>query len=330
VLEVIGTSQLATPAARFATNVFTRLAEAEATVHGVSPKEIHFHEVGALDAIADIVGCGIALDSLGLLDAQIVVSKVAVGQGKVRAAHGILPVPAPAVLQLLKGVPIAAHPAEFELCTPTGAALLTTLAASYGGLPDCVPQRIGVGAGTADPKTHANVLRVVIGESSPKEAAPIDTELLIVETTVDDLDPRLWPDVLAAMRNAGAADAWCAPVLMHKGRPGQVLTVLTPPSYLDAVCQAVFTQTSTLGLRVHAVQRRALPRDRITIQYGQTAVGVKRGLLDGQPITVQPEYEEVRAAAHESGRPVATVLAEIRAQAILNLGGSEHEGEALA
>lgn len=334
ILGLIGAAGFPDPVAEFARSVFTRLAAAEAAVHGVAVEEVHFHEVGALDAIADAVGCALALHSLGVLGAECVVSPVAVGGGSVRSAHGLLPVPAPAVLRLLADahMPVAAHPARSELCTPTGAALLATLATSFGPLPSCTVRRIGVGAGTRDPRGYANVLRVVLGESreSGESAAAVGEtyrveEMAVVETTIDDLDPRVWPDVLTAMRAAGAADAWCAPVLMHKGRPGHVLTVLAAPSYLDAVCQAIFEQTSTLGLRVHTVQRRALSRDRIVVHYGQTRVGVKRGFLNGRVVTAEPEYEEARRAAEETGRPLRSVLSDVRAAAYRQIGeGDEY------
>jgi uncharacterized protein (TIGR00299 family) protein len=318
VTEVLSAAALADEVREFALAVFERLARAEARVHGVSVSEIHFHEVGALDAIADVTGCALALHSLGLLGSAIrVVSPVAAGSGTVRAAHGPLPVPVPAVLELLTeaGAPLRAHPAAMELCTPTGAALLATLATDWGPAPNCVPRATGTGAGRADPDGHPNVLRVLIGEAA-EVPGWATAEMRRVDTTVDDLDPRLWPDVLEALRSAGAADAWCTPVLMRKGRPGQVLSVLVDPERLDAVCRVVFEQTSTLGVRVSPVERRSLHRDQITVTVsGGAAVGVKRGLLNGRVVTAQPEYDDVRAAAERTGRPVRDVLAEARAAA---------------
>jgi uncharacterized protein (TIGR00299 family) protein len=310
-------AELPDPVHSFARAVFERLARAEAHVHGTTPEEVHFHEVGALDAIADIVGCGLALDSLGLLDSGVtaVVSPVAVGSGTVHTAHGRLPVPVPGTVQLLAdaGAPIAAHPGRFELCTPTGAALLATIATGWGPVPAGTLRRVGVGAGTADPAGHPNVLRVLVGDAAPGPDGKVD-ELVVVEATVDDLDPRLWPDVLDALHQAGALDAWCAPVLMRKGRPGHVLTALAVPSTVDGVAAAVFRHTTTLGLRTHPVSRRALDRDRVDVGPG---IGVKRGRLAGEVVTAQPEYEDVRAAARASGRPVREVLDEARAAATL-------------
>jgi uncharacterized protein (DUF111 family) len=202
-----------------------------------------------------------------------------------------------------------------ELCTPTGAALLTTLATSWGPPPDCVPLAVGVGAGSADPPGHPNVLRVVVGESTAAGPGWAVTDMCRIDATIDDLDPRLWPDVLETLRGAGAADAWCTPALMRKGRPGQVLSALAEPDRLDLVCRAVFEQTTTLGLRISPVQRRSLSRDQVNVPVGDSVISVKRGLLGGRVVNVQPEYEEVRAAAARTGRPVADLLAEARAAA---------------
>jgi uncharacterized protein (TIGR00299 family) protein len=301
----------------FARTTFDRLAAAEARVHGVDLDAVHFHEVGALDAIADVVGCALALDDLGLLDApDRIVSPTALGSGSVDTAHGRLPVPAPAVLELMAraGAPVRAHRAEMELCTPTGAALLTTLATGWGPAPDCTPHRVGVGAGTADPAGHPNVLRVLTGTRERTAATATawqSAPVYQLETTIDDLDPRIWPDLLDLLRAAGAHDAWCTPVLMRKGRPGHVLSVLTDGDRVDLLCRVVFEQTTTFGVRVFAVERRALPRDRVAVPVGAGTVHVKRAFLDGRVVTRQPEYDEVVAESRRSGMAVAQVLAEV-------------------
>jgi uncharacterized protein (TIGR00299 family) protein len=318
IVEQIGAAGLPAAVERFAVAVFQRLADAEAAVHGVEPDQVHFHEVGAQDAVVDVVGCALGLHLLGLLDgATVTVSPIAVGGGTVTAAHGRLPVPPPAVLALLTAAraPVAAHPAARELCTPTGAALLVTLADGYGPMPACTPVGVGVGAGNADPPGHANVVRLVIGQSSPTAAPWVSTDLIAVETTVDDLDPRLWPDVLTALRQAGGADAWCTPVTAHKGRPGTLLTVLVAPDRVDGVCTAIFTHTSTLGVRLHPIERRALERDTVTVHYDGGAVQVKRGYLNGGIVTVQPEYDDIKAVAQATGRPLRQILDEVRSAA---------------
>jgi uncharacterized protein (TIGR00299 family) protein len=317
VLSIVDAGRLPAPVAAFSRAVFERLARAEARVHGTAVEQVHFHEVGALDAIADVVGCALALHQLELLEAAVrVVSPVAVGSGTVDTAHGPLPVPAPAVLELLAsaGAPIRAHDARFELCTPTGAALLATLATGWGTAPDCTPRAVGVGAGRADPPGHANVLRVLIGSPVAASAARsdwLDVDLVQIESTVDDLDPRIWPDLLERLRAAGAADAWCAPVLMRKGRPGQVLTVLAGEDRVDLLCRIVFEQTTTLGVRLTPVRRRSLRRDEVEVPLRGGRVHVKRGFLGERLVTQQPEYDDLLALSAASGIPLADLLAEL-------------------
>ncbi|WP_182525206.1 nickel pincer cofactor biosynthesis protein LarC [Nocardioides dongkuii] len=292
-----------------AERVFARLATAEGAVHGVPPEDVHFHEVGALDAIADVVGVAAGLVHLDA--ASVVVSPVAVGSGSVRAAHGVLPVPPPAVAELLRGVPSYAGPEgapAMELCTPTGAALLTTVATAWGPQPLMVTREVGVGAGGRDPEGHANVLRLLVGA-----AEGATTEELVIEANVDDLDPRLWPAVLDALLAAGAADAWLTPILMKKGRPAHTLHVLVVPSRAAAVRDVVFRETTTIGLREHLVTKRALAREMVTVTIAGQAVAVKVARHDGRVVTAQPEYDDVARAAAALGRPVGDVLADARA-----------------
>jgi uncharacterized protein (TIGR00299 family) protein len=292
---------------------FERLAVAEAAVHGTSADEVHFHEVGALDAIADVVGVCAGLEHLGLH--ELVVSPVAVGSGRVHGAHGEMPVPPPAVAELLRGVPSYAGPGSRELCTPTGAALLTASATGYGAQPAMSVQAVGVGAGGRDPDTHANVLRLFVGEparlvepvgaTDHGRAAP-----LLLETNVDDLDPRLWPNVIAALLGAGASDAWLTPILMKKGRPAHTLTALVSGDRADAVRTEIFRQTSTIGLREIAIGKSALERRMRTVLVEGHVVHVKLALHNGQVVNVQPEYDDVARAAVRTGRPVKDVLAD--------------------
>jgi pyridinium-3,5-bisthiocarboxylic acid mononucleotide nickel chelatase len=308
----------------FAEATFARLAAAEARVHGIAAEQVHFHEVGALDAIADVVGCAYALDDLGLLatGTQRVVGPVAVGSGVGQTAHGRLPVPAPAVLELLVGAPIAAHPAAMELCTPTGAALLATLATGWGPPPALTVEAVGVGAGTRDPQSHPNVVRVLVGSSAEPAATWRLDSLHEVQATIDDLDPRVWPDLLERLRTAGAADAWCTPALMRKGRPGQVLSVLVDAERLDLVCRLIFTETTTLGLRVRGVERRALARDQVQVSVAGQPVGVKRGFLGDQVVTVQPEYDDAVIVSVKTGLPLADVLGQAAAAARSRAAGT--------
>ena len=294
-----------------ARTAFSRLAAAEAAVHGTSPDEVHFHEVGALDAIADVVGVCAGFVHLGL--DEVVVSPVAVGSGRVGAAHGSLPVPVPAVVELLRGVPSVAGPGEQESCTPTGAALLTTLATSTGPQPPMAVERVGVGAGGRDPVSHPNVLRLLVGH--PVAAADQPGSAVVLETNVDDLDPRLWPGVIAALLEAGASDAWLTPILMKKGRPAHTLSVLVGPGSLAAVRRTVFEQTSTIGVREVGHTKTALDREERTLPVAGHQVRVKVARLEGRVVNVQPEYDDVAAAAAATGRPVKDVLAEAAAAA---------------
>ena len=207
--------RLADPVRGTAHEVFRRLAEAEAAVHRTTPADVHFHEVGAVDALADVVGVAAGFHHLGL--EHLTCSPVALGSGTTRGAHGPLPVPAPAVLALLADVPVQAGPAPYESTTPTGAALLATLVDGWGGLPAMAPHRTGQGAGSKDPAEAANVVRLVLGhtDGSTDETG----SALLLEANVDDLDPRLWPHVLQQLLEAGASDAWLVPILMKKGRP---------------------------------------------------------------------------------------------------------------
>ncbi len=239
--------------------VFERLAVAEATVHGSDTRDVTFHEVGALDAIADVVGSSAGFVWLG---AEVVVSPVAVGSGTVEGAHGTMPVPPPAVAELLRGAPSYAGPPrtpEMELCTPTGAAILTTVATRWGSQPPMTTEHVGVGAGSRDPEGHANVLRLFAG-------APLDSgggaTAVLIETNVDDLDPRVWPSVIAALLDAGASDAWLTPILMKKGRPAHALSVLvTPDRARGGPGHSVPSDLRDRRARAAARQARTRPRD---------------------------------------------------------------------
>ncbi len=287
--------------------VFERLAVAEATVHGSDPLDVSFHEVGALDAIADVVG--VCAGFAALADDAVVVSPVAVGSGSVGGAHGTLPVPPPAVAELLRSVPSYAGPPgapAMELCTPTGAALLTTLATSWGPQPAMTVGSIGVGAGGRDPDGHANVLRVFVGTAT--EHAPDGAVLL--ESNVDDLDPRVWPQVIATLLESGASDAWLTPILMKKGRPAHTLSVLVPTGRAAVVRTAIFRHTSAIGLRETALDKHALDREMAAVEVDGQPVAVKLARDDGVLVNAMPEYDDVVRAAAALGRPVSDVLAD--------------------
>ncbi|TCO24928.1 hypothetical protein EV652_108465 [Kribbella steppae] len=294
-----------------ALDTFARLARAEASAHGVEPDAVHFHEVGALDAIADIVGVAAASVSLGL--DRVVVSTIALGGGRqVRGQHGGIPVPGPAVLHLLSEAeaPVVGGTAPYEMTTPTGAALLATLADEFGMIPPMRITRTGVGAGGRDPVEVPNLVRVVVGETTARPA----TEL-VYETNVDDLDPRLWPQTLARLLEAGAADAWLTPILMKKGRPAHTLSVLVSSVNADAVRRVILTETTAIGLREFPISKHAADREFTSVEVDGQRISIKIARYDGQVVNVQPEYDDVVAAAAELKQPVKVILARAAAAA---------------
>ena len=302
VRALLATAGLAPAVRDGALAVFERLAVAEAAVHRVDPDTVHFHEVGALDALADVVGVVAGLEHLGL--DELTASPVTLGSGTARSAHGAVPVPAPAVLELLTGVPVVGGPVPAEMCTPTGAALVRARVRSFGPLPPMSVLEVGVGAGDRDPVELPNVVRLVVGmPQRPSQAAPV-----VLETNVDDLDPRLWPGVLDALLAAGASDAWLTPILMKKGRPAHTLSALCPPDAAPAVEDAIFATTSTIGLRMVAVAKVALDRTETSVEVLGGRVGVKIARRNGRAVNVGVEYDDVLALAAERGVPVKEAL----------------------
>ncbi|MER7246447.1 nickel pincer cofactor biosynthesis protein LarC [Kribbella sp. NPDC000426] len=305
VRRLLEEAELSDPVRARALDTFARLARAEAAAHGVEPDTVHFHEVGALDAIADIVGVAAASVSLDL--DRIVVSTVVLGAGKqVRGQHGGIPIPGPAVLAILSEAqaPVIGGTVPYEMTTPTGAALLASLADEYGTLPPMRIQQTGVGAGGRDPVEVPNILRVVLGESTESSA----TEL-VYETNVDDLDPRIWPQVLARLMEAGAADAWLTPILMKKGRPAHTLSVLVGSAKAEMVRAVILSETSAIGLREFGIRKHAADREFTTVDVEGQRIHVKIARYGGQVVNVQPEYDDVAAAANALKKPVKTILA---------------------
>ena len=305
--SLLHAADLPGPVRERALAAFSLLADAEARVHGRHPDEVHFHEVGSWDSIADIVGVAAALADLGV--ERVVTSAVAVGSGRVRSAHGDLPVPVPAVLELARGWRVFAG-GEGELATPTGMALVRAVSDECGALPPFAVSAVGIGAGGRDVAERANVVRVVVGE--PEE--PSGTMWVLV-TNVDDMDPRLWPTVLSALLARGAADAWLVPILMKKGRPAHTLSVLAHDADRDGLRAAVLSLTSTLGVREHPVSRTALARDWRTVSVRGGDVRVKVGLRAGRIVHATPEFEDVAAVAGAIDVPVRQVLDEAVAAA---------------
>jgi uncharacterized protein (TIGR00299 family) protein len=300
--------------------VFGRLAEAEAHVHGITTDDVHFHEVGALDSIADVVGVCAALDDLDVV--RVTAGEVAVGSGRVQIAHGDLPVPVPAVIELARGWRVRAA-GSGELATPTGMALVVALAAECADLPSMSVRGVGVGAGTRDIAGSPNVVRVILDEADPvvgsgdkdrgEEGRGEDrggVEMVVLEANIDDLDPRLWPGVVAQLLSAGAADAWLTPIAMKKGRPAHTVSVLSRAELASSLRDVLFEQTSTIGIRQSTVHRFALPRMFVEVPVAGGSVAIKVAHRDGVIVRVTPEFEDVAAAAVASSSAPSAVLQE--------------------
>ena len=309
----IGAAALPERTRRRALGAFEALARVEADAHGIELEDVHFHEVGAWDSIADVVGACAALEDLGI--DEVIVSRIAVGSGSVAAAHGRLPVPVPAVVGLATGWEVDAV-GEGELATPTGAALATTLASEQGPVPAMQVIGSGVGAGAKDVVGRANIVRVVLGQRAAAEPVSVAVDpagletstMVVLEANVDDLDPRVWPSVLAALLAAGAADAWLVPIVMKQGRPAHTLCVLAPADHVEVLRDVALDETSTIGVRATSVRRWALPRGRVSVDVAGQAVGVKVAHRDGLVVHATPEHREVVDAATALGRPVRDVL----------------------
>ncbi|MGI8458954.1 MAG: nickel pincer cofactor biosynthesis protein LarC [Propionibacteriaceae bacterium] len=305
VQTMITDADLADPVRTSALAVFGRLAAAEGRVHGIPAADVHFHEVGALDSIADVVGVCAALDDLGV--ETVSAGPVALGSGQIQAAHGTIPVPVPAVAELSTGWRVSAG-GQGELTTPTGMALLVALASTNEDLPALVVRRTGVGAGTKDVAGRANVTRVVLGVPSASTTAGPTQPAVVLEANVDDLDPRLWPDVLSQLLRAGADDAWLVPIVMKKGRPAHVLSVLCVPERAAALQEEMILRTSTLGVRRRTAEKYALPRVWVDVDVLGDVIAIKVGHVDGEIRQVSPEFDAVSALALAQRRPQQDVL----------------------
>jgi uncharacterized protein (TIGR00299 family) protein len=306
-------ADLAAPVRDRAGRVFGRLAEAEARVHGVAADEVYFHEAGGWDSIADVVGVCAALDWLGVTSMSC--SAVALGSGRVTASHGDLPVPVPAVLEMSAGWRVLSG-GQGELATPTGMALLTALSQESCDLPAMSVRAVGVGAGTADVPGRPNVVRVVLGDRTDRPGPPDDPVIMsVLETNVDDMDPRVWPTVLASLLDAGAADAWLVPIVMKKGRPAHTLAVLTPVDRRDALRRLIFELTSTIGVREVAVTRTALDRFWVPVPVAGGRIRLKVAHRGGEVVHATPEFDDAVQVAADRSVPVRRVLEEAVAAA---------------
>jgi pyridinium-3,5-bisthiocarboxylic acid mononucleotide nickel chelatase len=301
ILKMIEKAALPERAKHNAAAVFQRLGEAEAAVHQVPIERVHFHEVGAADSIADIVGACLAFELLEVT--SIVSAPLNVGSGTASTAHGILPVPAPATAALLRGKPIYSDGPAVELTTPTGAAIAVTLARAFGGLPPMQIVASGYGAGGYDFPDRANVLRVILGQETGATEA---TSIVVLEANIDDLSPQILAYAMDRLLQQGALDVTLQPIEMKKGRPGTLLRVLARPEDREAMVQVIFAETSTLGLRTYSAERRVQERRWVDVEIPQGRVRMK---VSGQG-AYAPEYEDCRRIAQESGVPLKQVMAE--------------------
>jgi pyridinium-3,5-bisthiocarboxylic acid mononucleotide nickel chelatase len=301
--QIIRGSDLSDSVKQRAVQIFTRLAEAEARVHNEPIDHIHFHEVGALDAIIDVVGAAICFDALKI--ERFVCSPLHVGSGMVKMAHGQFPIPPPAVAELLKGVPFYATDIKGELLTPTGAAIITTVCTEYGPIPKMITAATGYGAGTREYPDFPNVLRVLIGETDAESAS--DQRLWMIETNLDDASPQIIGHFMDLALELGALDCFFTPVQMKKNRPGVLLSVLCGRDEKERLMKLLFTETTTLGVRSYEVTRRALQRSvvRVETQYGP--IDVKVANLDGRVVNEMPEFEQCRDAAARANVPLKRV-----------------------
>ena len=301
--QIIEGSGLSGAVKQRAVQIFTRLAEAEARVHNEPVDHVHFHEVGALDAIVDVVGAAICFDALRI--DRFICSPLHVGSGMIKMAHGQFPIPPPAVAELLKGVPFYASDIKGELLTPTGAAVITTVCSEYGPIPQMITEVTGYGAGTREYQDFPNVLRVMVGETAADGAS--DERLWMLETNLDDASPQIIGHVMERVLELGALDCFFTPVQMKKNRPGVLLSALCGREEKEAVMKLLFTETTTIGVRSYEVSRRALARSVVQVETQYGPIDVKVAHLDGRVVNEMPEFEQCREAAAKASVPLKIV-----------------------
>jgi pyridinium-3,5-bisthiocarboxylic acid mononucleotide nickel chelatase len=326
--KMISESTLSATVKERALKIFRKLGEVEAKLHNQPIEKVHFHEVGALDTILDVVGACVGIELLEI--DQLISSPLNVGGGSVEAAHGTLPVPAPATAELLKEIPIYSSGVEGELVTPTGAAIVSTLATSFGPLPAMKVSAIGYGAGEKDFPSLPNIVRLLVGEKIEVEQgrtafdAGEDEIVSVIEANVDDMSPQVYGFFAEQALAAGALDVTCASIQMKKNRPAMMITVLTEPERSDDLARLVFEQTTTIGLRIYQARRKVLMRQIVTVDSAYGPVNVKVAWLDGKVVNVAPEYDDCKRVAEERGVPLKQVM--IAAQAASLLGASAATG----
>jgi uncharacterized protein (TIGR00299 family) protein len=307
ILDIIDRSSLSSSIQRKSSMIFHRLAEAEAKVHGTTTDHVHFHEVGAVDSIVDIVGSVIGLELLGI--SRIMTSAVNVGSGTVQTSHGLLPIPAPATAELLKEIPLYESDTKFELTTPTGAAIISTLGALFGPLPPMKANVIAYGAGDKDFPGKPNVLRLMIGELVTIHDE--DTSL-VIETNIDDMSPQVYDYLIGKLMQQGAQDAYLTPIIMKKGRPAILLSVLTDKSKTDTMVDTIFRETTSIGVRIQEINRKKLIREIADVKTPYGTIRVKISKHGNEVLTITPEYEDCKRIAEEMQVPLKNVIEEAK------------------
>ncbi len=290
-------------------DIFERIADVEADIHGCHRNKVHFHEVGGIDAIVDIVGTALCINYLGIK--KVVSSSIPLGKGFVTCAHGTLPVPAPATVEILKGVPVYGTKIPHELVTPTGAAIIVTLAESYGEMPDMIIEKTGYGAGKRDIESIPNLLRVMTGTDSCREtghrSAHHKDTIVVLETCIDDMNPEVFGFLMDRLFEEGALDVYWIPIFMKKNRPGTMVQVLCRRNRKDVLINCILSETSSLGVRYYDAKRCMLPRESVIMKTAYGEIRVKRILETGGGVRIVPEYEVCRKIALEKNLPIRMV-----------------------
>ena len=318
--KIIGKSRLAEPIKDRAIKIFTNLAAAEAKIHGIAIEKVHFHEVGAMDAIIDVVGACIGFEMLGI--ENFACSKIHVGSGFAQMAHGKFPIPPPAVAELLQNAAIYSTEIKGELITPTGAAIISTVCESFGQIPEMRIERTAYGAGTHDYKEFPNALRLILGEvQSPKSKIqngfefdhrpPTTDQLLLIETNLDDLSPQILGFVMERAFALGALDCWFTPIQMKKNRPATMVSILCESENREKLLELLYTETSTLGARIKQVERSCLPREIVKVETAFGEVDLKIARFGKKIVNAKPEYEQIREIALKLNRSLKEIEAEV-------------------
>ncbi len=314
IARMLETSDLPEQVRRNAMRIFERLAQAESRVHGIPIEDVAFHEVGAVDSIVDIVSVAVGLYLLEVDEVQC--SPLPLGQGEVTCQHGTLPLPAPATLELLRGIPLRGAARDVELVTPTGAAIVSAMARRFGPLPAMVPERIGYGLGQRRGGQTPNALRAVLGQT-PSEPGSLPLETVqVLEADIDDMNPQFYQPLMDRLFEAGALDVTLSPLVMKKGRPGTLVRVVCPPSLHQRVTEILLEESTTLGVRYHSMERACLERSIQTIETRYGPVRVKLGTMAERTVNLMPEFEDCRKASLEHGVSVKTVHQEAIRQAL--------------